>query len=195
MKLKIIITSTRPGRKGPLFAEWMNEFAQQNSAFETEILDLKEINLPFLDEENHPMQQNYQQPHSKLWSQTINDADAFIVITPEYNHGFSAPLKNALDYLHNEWKGKPMGFLSYGGVSAGTRAVEHLKIPVTTLGMMPIPTSVNIPFFSQFITKDGVFAPNQQTSQAALKMLQELYDWAEALKGMREKQAIVLQKN
>lgn len=187
MKLKIIVASTRPGRKGPIIADWFFNFTKENSSFETEILDLKTINLPFLDEENHPMLQQYQNEHSKAWSQKIDEADAFVVVTPEYNFGMPAPLKNALDYLHKEWTGKPMGFVSYGGISAGTRAVQHIKLPVTTLGMMPIPQAVNIPFFTQFISEDNCFKPNEKTISAAENMLLKLNEWAEALAGMREK--------
>src|SRR5699024_4946479 len=150
MKLKVIIGSTRPGRKGPLMADWFAEFAKTHSNFQVEVLDLKEIALPFLDETEHPMVQQYKNVHTKNWSRTIDEADAFVVVTPEYNFGYPAALKNAFDYLHKEWAKKPMGFVSYGGISAGTRSVQALKLPVTTLSMMPLTQAVNIPFFSEF---------------------------------------------
>src|SRR5690606_22785527 len=146
-QLKIIIARTRPGRKGPLIAHWFLDILKQHSDFEVEVLDLKEINLPFLDEPEHPRLQNYKNGHTKKWSGIINSADSFIFITPEYNFGYPATLKNALDYLFHEWQEKPVGFVSYGGVSAGTRAVQAIKQTVTTLGMVPLMQAVNIPFF------------------------------------------------
>lgn len=187
MKLKVIIASTRPGRKGPIMAEWFENYARENSEFDVETLDLKEIDLPLLDEANHPMAAKYEQEHTKKWSGMIDEADAFVVVTPEYNGGEPAALKNAMDYLNSEWQGKVMGFLSYGGVSAGTRAVQSIKLPATTLGMMPIAQAVHVPFYWEFINKEGVFEPNEITEKAAGVMLTKLSQWAEALKGMREK--------
>lgn len=187
MKLKIIIASTRPQRKGPIIADWFSEFAKENSDFEVEVLDLKEIDLPMLNETEHPKTGVYNHPHTIHWSAAIDEADAFVIVTPEYNFSFPAALKNALDYLHNEWNGKVIGFVSYGGISAGTRAVQDIKLPVTTLGMMPLTQAVNIPFFGEFINEEGVFEPNEITIQAAKGMLLTLNEWAEALKGMRKK--------
>ncbi len=186
-KLKVIIGSTRPGRKGPLVARWFLDIVKQFHDFEVEVLDLKEINLPFLDEAEHPRLQKYANEHTKKWSKVISDADAFVVVTPEYNFGYPATLKNAFDYLYAEWQEKPMAFVSYGGVSAGTRAVQALKLPVTTLGMMPLPQAVNIPFFTQLINNDGVFEGNESLEKSGKLMLMKLLRWAEALKGMRDK--------
>ncbi|HUH73759.1 MAG TPA: NAD(P)H-dependent oxidoreductase [Chitinophagales bacterium] len=192
-QLKIIIGSTRPSRKGTIVAHWFTEIAKQDTDFEIEVLDLKEINLPFMDEPEHPRLQKYVHEHTKNWSRVINEADAYVIVTPEYNFGYPATLKNALDYLTIEWKDKPMAFVSYGGVSAGTRAVQDLKLPVTTLGMMPITEAVNIPFFTQFINDNGVFEANGPLVQSAHAMLKRLKYWAEALKQMREK--ILADKN
>ncbi len=189
-QLKIIVSSTRPNRKGHLVADWFFEIAQHHTNFEIEILDLKEINLPFFNESEHPRLQKYAHAHTQKWSQSIQDADAFVVVTPEYNHSYPAPLKNALDYLSVEWQEKPMGLVGYGGVSAGTRALQDLIIPVTTLGMMPLPQTVNIPFFTQFINNNGVFEGNETVNKSANIMLDKLEDWTVALKGMREKTLI-----
>ncbi len=186
-QLKIIIASTRPGRKGPLIAHWFLDILKQHSDFEVEVLDLKEINLPFLDEPEHPRLQNYKHGHTKKWSGIINSADSFIFITPEYNFGYPATLKNALDYLFHEWQEKPVGFVSYGGVSAGTRAVQAIKQTVTTLGMVPLMQAVNIPFFTQLINEDGVFEGNANLEKSARSMLKQLLRWTKALKEMREK--------
>jgi NAD(P)H-dependent FMN reductase len=184
--LKVIIASTRPMRKGPIVADWFLKIAKQHSSFDIEVLDLKEINLPFLNEAEHPRLQKYAHEHTKQWSKTISEADAFVIITPEYNFGYPATIKNALDYLTIEWSDKPMCFVSYGGVSAGTRAVQELKSPVTTLGMMPLPQAVNIPFFNQFINSEGAFEANEPLIVSANAMLNKLLDWAKALKTMRE---------
>src|SRR4051794_30528659 len=125
--LKIIIASTRPGRRGPLIGSWIHELAKKNAAFELSLLDLADINLPFLDEPHHPRLQLYEHEHTKKWSNTINGADAFIFVTAEYNYGYPAPLKNALDFLFHEWSYKPVAFVSYGGIAGGTRSVQMLK--------------------------------------------------------------------
>ncbi|WP_163514145.1 NADPH-dependent FMN reductase [Gelidibacter japonicus] len=185
-QLKIIIGSTRPTRKGPIVADWFLKIAKQHPDFEVELLDLKEIDLPLMDEPNHPRLQKYINAHTKKWSKTIDSADAFVIVTPEYNFGYPATLKNALDYLSVEWSDKPMGFVSYGGISGGTRAVQELKLPVTALGMMPIPQAVNIPFFAQFINDNDVFEANETLEKSANVMLTKLQNWAKALKNMRE---------
>lgn len=185
-QLKIIIGSTRPTRKGPIVADWFLKIAKQHPDFEVELLDLKEIDLPLMDEPNHPRVQKYINAHTKKWSKTIDSADAFVIVTPEYNFGYPATLKNALDYLSVEWSDKPMGFVSYGGISGGTRAVQELKLPVTALGMMPIPQAVNIPFFTQFINDNDVFEANETLEKSANVMLTKLQNWAKALKNMRE---------
>lgn len=185
-KLKIIIGSTRPSRKGPIIADWFLGIAKKHTDFEIEVLDLKEINLPLLDEPEHPRLQKYTHEHTKRWSKMINEADAFVVVTPEYNYGYPATLKNAFDYLFMEWQEKPMGFVSYGGISGGTRAVQGLKLPITTLGMMPLPQAVNIPYFTQYINEGGVFIGTESLEKSADLMLNKLQVWTKALKGMRE---------
>ncbi|WP_417371602.1 NADPH-dependent FMN reductase [Gelidibacter japonicus] len=185
-QLKIIIGSTRPTRKGPIVADWFLKIAKQHPDFEVELLDLKEIDLPLMDEPNHPRVQKYTKAHTKKWSKTIDSADSFVIVTPEYNFGYPATLKNALDYLSVEWSDKPMGFVSYGGISGGTRAVQELKLPITALGMMPIPQAVNIPFFAQFINDNDVFEANETLEKSANVMLTKLQNWAKALKNMRE---------
>lgn len=188
-QLKIIIGSTRPGRKGPIVADWFLNIAKQHGNFEVELLDLKEINLPFMDEVEHPRFQKYEKEHTKKWSKIIDSADAFVFVTPEYNYGYPAALKNALDFLSVEWNEKPVAFVSYGGVSGGTRAVQDLKLPVTTLGMMPLTQAVNIPFFTQFINEKDVFEATEPLENAANLMLNKLQRWTKALKGMREEGA------
>src|SRR5579872_6813928 len=140
--LQIVVASTRPGRVGLPVAEWFADVARKHGAFDVELVDLAEVGLPFLDEPNHPRFRQYTHAHTKKWSATVERADAFVFVTPEYNFGMPATLKNALDYLHYEWQYKPAGFVSYGGISAGTRAVQQLKQVVTTLKLFPLPEAV-----------------------------------------------------
>jgi NAD(P)H-dependent FMN reductase len=126
-KLHVILASTRPGRAGEPIADWFVERAAAHGAFDVELVDLAEVALPFMDEPNHPRLRRYTHEHTKAWSARVDSADAFVFVTPEYNYGLTAPLKNAIDYLHFEWQHKPVGFVSYGGVAAGTRAVQMLK--------------------------------------------------------------------
>jgi len=183
-QLKIIIGSTRPSRRGHLVADWFFNIAKNHPEFDIEILDLKEINLPLMDEPNHPKLGEYIHNHTKGWSKTISGADAFVFITPEYNYSFPASIKNALDYLFNEWYGKPAAFVSYGGISGGVRAVQGLKQPITTLGMMPLREAVSIPFYTQYI-EDNIFKGDGAMAQSAAIMLNKLKEWTEALRSMR----------
>ncbi len=136
--LKIIIASTRPGRKGPALANWIFDVAKNHNEFSVELLDLAELNLPFLDEPSHTRLQKYTKEHTKKWSATIAAADAFIFVTPEYNYGYPASLKNALDFLFNEWAYKAVAFVSYGGIAGGTRCMQALKQVLTALNMVPV---------------------------------------------------------
>lgn len=184
--LKIITSTTRPGRKGPIIAEWIRSVAAQDPEWEIEVIDLGELNLPMMDEPNHPRFKNYQHDHTKAWSARIDEADAFIFVVAEYNYSFAAPLKNAIDYVLKEWAGKPAGLVSYGGVSAGTRAANALRIVLSAVDVMPLTTGVPIPFFAQFINESGVFLPNEPASKGAALMMAELKKWTPALKAMRE---------
>ncbi len=183
--LKIIIASTRPGRKGPSIAKWIYDKALTHAAFNVELLDLAEINLPFLDEPEHPRLKKYHHEHTKKWSATIDSADAFIMVTPEYNFSMPATLKNALDFLFQEWGKKPVAFVSYGGMSGGIRSVQTLKQVVTTLKMMPLPESIALPFFTKHIDENGVFKGDEQLDKSASALLKELESWTGALKTIR----------
>ena len=184
MNLLVIVGSTRPGRAGLPISEWFVEQAESHDGVTVTLADLAELNLPLLDEPNHPRLRQYVNRHTKEWSATVDAADAIVIVTPEYNHSYPAPLKNALDYLHQEWQYKPVGFVSYGGVSAGTRAVMALKPVVTALRMVPVVENVNIPFHPQVI-RDGELTPNETTTQAADAMVDELVRVEAALRPLR----------
>jgi NAD(P)H-dependent FMN reductase len=184
-KLQIVIASTRPGRVGLPVGRWFEGRARAHGAFDVEVADLLEIGLPFVDEPNHPRLRQYTKQHTKQWSARVDGADAFAFITPEYNYGLPAALKNAIDFLHFEWQYKPVGFVSYGGVSAGTRSVQMLKQVVTTLKMYALPEAVSIPFVAQFIDDEGVVQANETMEQAADAMLSELLRVSEAFAVLR----------
>lgn len=185
MRLEIIITSTRPGRVGPSVARWFHEHAKLGGGtFEVNLTDLAEVGLPLLDEPNHPSKRDYLHDHTKRWSAIVDAADAFVFVIPEYNYTAPPTFFNALDYLYQEWAYKPVGLVSYGGVSGGLRSSQSTKPILTTLRMMPLPEQVMIPNVSSLI-KDGAFAPDIHHRQSADAMLAELAKWAGALKGLR----------
>jgi NAD(P)H-dependent FMN reductase len=183
--LQIIIASTRPGRIGPSVAAWIYERDVAHGGFDVELVDLAEANLPLFDEPKHPRFGEYVHQHTKDWSATISRADAFIFVVPEYNHGFNAAIKNALDYLNAEWRGKAVGFVSYGGVAAGTRAVQQLKPVLAALKMVPLFDAVNIPFVQQFLDSERTLQPNEIMESAATAVLDELVAWSAALHAIR----------
>jgi NAD(P)H-dependent FMN reductase len=185
INLKIIIASTRPGRKGVILADWIYEKAKADPNFNIEMIDLAAINLPFMDEPHHPGLQQYTHQHTRDWSSKIADADAFVLVTPEYNHGYPATIKNAIDFLYHEWRHKPIGFVSYGGISAGTRSIQLLKPVLVSLDMVPLTAAVNVPFFTKFI-EDDKFAATEDQNRMAAGLFAELKKWAESLSHLRE---------
>lgn len=185
LKLHTIIASTRPTRLGPAVARWFHEHAGAHGKFEPLLVDLADFNLPVFDEPKHPRLGEYEHAHTRRWSASVKAADAFVFVSPEYNYGPPPSLLNAITYLAAEWNYKPLGIVSYGGISGGLRAAQVIRSLVTTLKMMPIPEGVPVPNFAQFIGQDGVFTPNDPMKQGATLMLDELHKWAEALKPLR----------
>ena len=185
-KLKVISSTVRPGRKGPVVAAWILEAARAHGNFEVELLDLGEINLPMMNEPNHPSLKQYEHAYTKEWSAKIDEADAFIFVTAEYNYNYPAPLRNALEYLVQEWGYKPAGIVSYGGISAGTRAANSLKSDLATFKTVALTEAVNLPFFTNSINEQGELVPNETSKAASKKMLDELLKWTKSLKSMRE---------
>ena len=183
--LQIIIASTRPGRVGPSVAAWFRDRAVKSGDFEVELIDLAEVNLPMFDEPKHPRFGEYVHQHTRDWSATIQRGDAYVFVIPEYNYGFNAAIKNAIDYLNKEWQYKPLGFVSYGGVAAGTRAVQMLKQVVSALKMVPMADAVHIPFVQQFLDEQRVLQPNQIMEDAATALLAELARWTSATGQLR----------
>ncbi len=185
-KLKIISSTVRPSRKGPLVAQWVAEQAKKHKEFDVEVIDLGEENLPMMNEPNHPSMKDYKHEHTKKWSEKIDEADAFIFVTAEYNHNFPAPLHNALDYLVQEWRFKPAGIVSYGGISAGTRAANSLKTALSTLKMVPLGEAVNFAMFDKYIDENGNFTANEVSEKSANAMLTQLARWAKGLQSIEK---------
>lgn len=183
--LAVIVASTRPGRAGGPIGEWVLSGVREHGGFEAVEVDLAVLALPLLDEPGHPRLGRYTKPHTHEWSALVGAADAFAFVVPEYNHGYPATLKNALDYLHAEWSYKPAGFVSYGGVAAGTRAVQQLKPVLVALRMFAVAESVNIPFHAERIDAKGVFTPTEQLRAALAAMLDELLRTEVALRPLR----------
>ncbi len=183
--LMIVIASMRDGRAGKPVGEWFERVAREHGGFDVTVADLKEIDLPLMTEPNHPRMKRYTQPKTWAWSERVEAADAFAFVMPEYNYGASAPLINALDYLSQEWAYKPVGLVSYGGVSGGLRAQQHLKPKLSTLNMHPVKEGVSIHLVANHID-DGVFTPIDSHVSSANDMLDSLLRWESALSTMRE---------
>ena len=137
LRIAIIIGSTRPGRNGEAVGKWVYEIAQKRSDAEFELVDIKDFNLPLLDEPMPPIMGQYSKPHTKAWAAKIGSFDGYVFVTPEYNHGTSGALKNAIDFLFAEWNNKAAGFVSYGGAS-GARAVEQLRLNLAEVQMATV---------------------------------------------------------
>jgi NAD(P)H-dependent FMN reductase len=174
--LQVLVASTRPGRVGEPTARWIAERAEEHAAFDVEVVDLAEIDLPMFAEPKHPRLGEYALEHTRRFSAIISRADGFVFVFPEYNHSYNAALKNALDHLNREWAGKPVGLVSYGGVAAGARAAVALEPVLVALRMRPV-AFAPIPFVTQFIEDDGAqrrFVPNAEVEKGILALLDAL---------------------
>ncbi|GAA1927792.1 NADPH-dependent FMN reductase [Streptomyces durmitorensis] len=157
-RLHIVSASTRPTSAGRPLAHWLTERARVHGEFAPTLIDLGEVALPFLDEPEHPSEGRYLHQHTKNWSATVGAADSFVFVMPMYNGGFSAPLKNAIDFLHQEWQGKPVGLISYSaGTSGGAPAVEMLRPVLDRVGLRPAPRTLSIPGIEGHLTPDRRF--------------------------------------
>lgn len=184
LKLHTIICSTRPNRVGPQIAAWFDAIAQAHPGFDAKLVDLAAFGLPVFNEPQHPRMRLYEHDHTKVWSASVDAADAFVFVTPEYNYGPPPAFTNAVNYLVHEWGYKPAAFVSYGGASGGLRAVQMEKLLLTSVKVMPIPEAVALPMFPQHLGSGG-FKPPELQHKAAVSMLDELARWAAALKTLR----------
>lgn len=185
IKIAIIVGSTRPGRKAGTVAEWVYGIAKKRSDAEFEIVDIKDYNLPFLHEPMPPSTGQYSQPYTKAWSAKIATFDAYVFVTPEYNHSTSAALKNAIDYLYLEWNNKAAGFVGYGG-EGGTRAVEQLRQIMGELQIADVRAQVALSLFTDF-ENFTTFKPAPTREKSVNTMLDQVIAWGGALKTLRNK--------
>ena len=192
--IKIIIGSTRPGRFGTAFAAWLASAAREFEAGNKggprfELVDLADQNLPLLDEAVPASMNKYQHEHTKRWSKVIDEADGFVFVAPEYNHGYSAALKNAIDYLFHEWNNKPVAFASYGGGAGGARAVEQLREVSGEVKLFDIREAVLVPNYWTQFDASGAFKATEDQANAASAMFQALSFWTDEMKASRARLA------
>ena len=184
LKLNVIIVSTRPGRIGPKVGAWFEGVARAHGGFEVELVDLDSFHLPIFDEPKHPRFKDYQHDHTKAWSASVEAADAFVFVTPEYNYTPPPSFVNAVDFLFREWNYKVAGVVSYGGPLGGARAGQMEKLMLTSVKVMTVPEGVSIPLPSA-MDAEGNFKPVPAIEASAKAMLDELVKWAGALKTLR----------
>lgn len=182
IRVAVIIGSTRPTRRGAAVGKWVYEVARKRQDAEFELVDLLDFNLPLLDEPVPASQNQYSKEHTKAWSKKIASFDAFIFVTPEYNHGPNAALKNALDFLYSEWTNKACAFVSYGG-DGGIRSVEILRLIVATLQMADISKTVTLSLRNDFAGNE--FKPQSFQEKSLGGLIDQLLPWASALKTLR----------
>ena len=183
IRIAVIIGSTRPGRNGEAVAKWVYEIARKRSDAEFELVDIKDFNLPLLDEPVPPSLGKYTKEHTRVWAAKIDSFDAYVFVTPEYNHGISGALKNAIDFLFKEWNNKAAGFVGYGG-AMGVRAVEHLRLVMGELLVADVRAQVALSLFTDF-ENFRVFKPAPQQEQSVNAMLDQVIAWGGALKALR----------
>jgi len=184
LKIGIIIGSTRPNRVGAEVGRWVFDQCQLRNDAEFELVDLISFNLPLLDEPVPPlMATEYAKEHTKIWSEKINSLDAFIFVSPEYNHSTSGALKNAIDYLYREWNDKAAGFVSYGSMG-GVRAVEHLRLIMAELQVATVRSQVALSLMTDF-ENFSVFKPAPYHQKNLDTLIDQLLKWGKILKTVR----------
>ncbi|OFB38399.1 NADPH-dependent FMN reductase [Frankia sp. CcI156] len=183
INVAIVIGSTRPGRRGEAVARWVHDIAVKRADARFGLLDLRDFNLPHLDEEMPPAMGQYQHPHTKAWAEAVAAFDAYVFVTPEYNHSTSGALKNAIDFLYAEWHNKAAGFVSYGA-AGGTRAVEHLRLVLGELQVADVRDQVALSLSTDF---EGFVALRPAAHQEATvtAMLDQVIAWGGALRRLR----------
>ena len=183
-KVAIVVGSTRPGRKAEAVARWVHDVAVRREDATFEVVDVADYALPHLDEPLPPLAGQYSQPHTHEWAAKIGSFDAYVFVTPEYNHSTSGALKNAIDFLFAEWNDKAAGFVSYG-VDGGIRAVEHLRLVMGELKVADVRSAVALSVFDDF-QDHAQFTPSVPQEESLSAMLDELTAWGVALKTLRE---------
>ncbi|KOG62858.1 NADPH-dependent FMN reductase [Streptomyces griseoflavus] len=175
--LAVIVGSTRAGRFAPVVANWFAAHAGRRDDVVVDVIDLDEV---------RPYELRHGSEEMETYAKRIGAADAFVVITPEYNHSFPAPLKHAIDLLHQQWQAKPVGFVSYGGVSGGLRAVEQLRLVFAELHATTVRETVSFPMAGRLFDEGGQLRDPEDADRAAVVLLDQLAWWALALREARE---------
>ncbi len=190
-KILIILSSIREVRAGERVAQWIHNLAAKRTDMHAELVDLKAIDLPLYHyaKDTKEIEESYTDEGERAWVEKVNSADGFIIVTPEYNHGYPPSLKNALDYIYAGWNNKPVAFVSYGGAMAGSRATEQLRQVVIELQMAPIRAHVPIQFISKAFGPDGN-PLDPRYAKLAGKMFNQLAWWANVLKEGRQNHPI-----
>jgi NAD(P)H-dependent FMN reductase len=182
-KLAVVLGSTRPGRNGEAVAHWVFEQASKRGDADFELIDLADYNLPLLDEPLPTPFAQYSRDHTKAWSAKMAGFDGYVFVVPEYNHGVSAAMKNALDFIYKEWNNKAASFVSYGK-DGGVRSVEHLKLTVVELQMAIVHQQVSFSLLTDF-ENWTTFRPSGNQEEALTTQLNQLVAWSAALRGVR----------
>lgn len=185
MKVAIIVGSTRPGRKAEAVAKWVHDIAKMRTDAEYELVDIQDYDLPLLDEPTPPSLGKYTKDHTKKWAAKIDSFDAFVFVTPEYNHGIPAALKNAIDFLYKEWNNKAAGFVSYGS-AGGTRSVEALRLVMAELQIADVRAQVALSLATDFESYT-TFKPDPSHEKKVATVLDQVVAWGGAMKTLRQK--------
>lgn len=187
LNVGIILGSTRPGRNGEAVAHWVFDIAKTRNDARFELVDINDYHLPLLDEPAPPMEGHYTKEHTHIWSAKIDSFDSYVFVTPEYNHGISGALKNAIDFLYKEWNNKSAGFVGYGS-SLGARAIEQLRLVMAELQIADVRAQVGLSLYTDF-ENFSIFKPADHHTKSVHKMLDQVIHWGEALKPLRTRTA------
>jgi NAD(P)H-dependent FMN reductase len=185
LKIAIVVGSTRPGRKAEAVAQWVHGIASKRNDAEFEVVDIDHYKLPLLDEPIPPSLSQYKNEHTKAWSAKIDSFDGYVFITPEYNHGTSGALKNAIDFLFKEWNNKAAGFVGYGS-AGGVRAVESLRLVMGEIMVADVRAQVALSLFTDF-ENFTTFKPAPHHEKSVIAMLDQVIAWSRAMKTLRER--------
>jgi NAD(P)H-dependent FMN reductase len=187
-KLGVILASTREGRRGEGYARWIHALLSARPGVAIELLDLREWRLPNYDYAATPpvAEKSYTDPTARGWVEKIAALDGYVIVTPEYNHGYPGGLKNAIDHAFTAWANKPVGFVSYGGTASGARAVEQLRMVAVELRMVPIRDEVNIRLIGVALDEHGQPTDDFYAKRAAA-MIDTLLWWTHVTRDGRER--------
>jgi NAD(P)H-dependent FMN reductase len=189
IKIGIIVGSTRPGRRAPDVARWVLDIAGMRADAVFELVDIQDFDLPLLDEPVPPSLGQYAQPHTQAWAAAIAGFDGFVFVTPEYNHGTSGALKNAIDFLYKEWNNKAAGFVGYGS-AGGSRAIESLRLVMGELMVADVRAQVMLSLRTDF-ENYTTFNPAEHHEQSVDAMLDQVVAWSRALRTLRPDAPVV----